>query len=101
MGGRGVLYLAYKHPSTFAAIAVLAPYAPVTAWGRRLASTPTLIMHGVKDTIAPLAESKELFEAIIKANGPAEMKVLSDRDHFIADLYEGNSIYDWLLRHAR
>lgn len=101
MGGRGVLYLAYKNPATFAAVASLAPYAPITGWGRGLASTPVLIVHGDKDAAAPIHDSEELLEAITKARGSVELKVLPARDHYIADLYSGTAIYDWLLKHQR
>jgi predicted peptidase len=101
MGGRGVLYLAYKYPGKFAAIEALAPYSPITAWGTQLASTPIRIIHGAKDTIAPLADSQELVKAIQQANGSVDLQVLPERDHFITDLYNGTEVYKWLLAHKR
>jgi predicted peptidase len=101
MGGRGVLYLAYKHPATFAAVASLAPYAPITAWGEGLASTPLLLLHGDKDAAAPIEDSKELVASITKAGGTVEFRPLPGRDHYIADLYGKGDIYDWLLNHQR
>jgi len=101
MGGRGVLYLAYKHPTTFAAVAALAPYAPITAWGKGLVSTPVLVIHGDRDAAAPIGDSKELVEAITKARGTVEFRFLPGRDHYIADLYGGGDIYEWLLKHHR
>jgi predicted peptidase len=76
MGGRGVLYLAYKHPATFAAVASLAPYAPIE-------------------------DTKELADTITKAGGTVEFRPLPGRDHYIADLYSKGDIYDWLLKHQR
>jgi predicted peptidase len=99
MGGRGVLYLAYKYPRKFAAVGALAPYS--TAWGKGLSATPVLIIHGQNDVTAPVEGSRDLAKAILEANGDVEFRVLPERGHDIANLYDGNEVYDWLLKHRR
>jgi predicted peptidase len=101
MGGRGALYLAYKYPSRFAGVAALAPISPITAWARGFGATPVLIVHGDKDTSAPIGDSKQMVDAARQAKCTIDFTVLPGRDHFIADFYEGCEIYDWLLKHHR
>jgi len=64
MGGRGALYFAYRLPSRFAAALALGTYSPVTAWGGKLAQIPLWLFHGTADAQAPIAETKELIQAI-------------------------------------
>jgi predicted peptidase len=99
MGGRAALYLAYEYPSRFAGVAALAPLSPITAWATGFGTTPVLIVHGDKDTSAPIGESKELVDAARQAKRTIDFTVLPGKDHFIADFYEGCEIYDWLLKH--
>ena len=101
MGGRGVLYLAYNYPDRFAAVAALAPFAPVTAWAEKLASTPTMIIHGERDPMAPIGDSEELAGAIRNFGGTVVFSRLAGRDHAIADVYETNEVYEWLLQFRR
>jgi len=60
-----------------------------------------LIVHGDKDTSAPIGDSKELADAARQAKRTIDFTVLPGRDHSIADFYEGCEIYDWLLKHHR
>jgi len=101
MGGRGALYLAYKYPSRFAGVAALAPISPIAAWGTGFGTTAVLIVHGDKDISASIGDSQELVDAARHANRSIDFTVLSGRDHFIADFYEGTEIYDWLLKHRQ
>jgi predicted peptidase len=99
LGGRGVLYLANKYPGRFAAVVALAPYLPSTAWAKNLTTTPVLIMHGDKDSIAPINDSRELVDAMRQSKAEVEFTILPGRDHFITDIYERNDVYTWLLNH--
>jgi dipeptidyl aminopeptidase/acylaminoacyl peptidase len=82
-------------------VAALAPLSPITAWAKGFDATPIMIVHGDKDTSAPVNDGKELVDAPRQAKGNIEFIVLPGRDHPITDLYEGNDIYDWLLKHRR
>jgi predicted peptidase len=101
MGGRGALYFAYRLPSRFAAVLALSPLSPITAWADKLAHIPLWLFHGSADTLAPVADTKELVQAIETGGGRARFDILRRRDHFILDVYERRDVYDWLLQHKR
>ena len=92
MGGRGALYFAYRLPSRFAAVLALGPYSPITAWGDKLAQIPLWLFHGTADALAPIAETKELVQAIEAAGGHPRFNSLRGRDHFILDVYDRRDI---------
>jgi predicted peptidase len=96
MGGRGALYLAYKYPERFAAVVAISPLSPITAWAKQLSSVPVWIIHGAKDTAAPIKDSEELVQSIERSGGHPKFTRLADRDHFILDLYEKNEVFDWM-----
>jgi predicted peptidase len=100
MGGRGVLYAAYKMPERFAAIVSLAPSSPITAWAGNIAKIPLWLFHGSKDQFTPLKEVEELVRAIAAAGGSPEFTAL-ERDHYILDVYDRPELYEWLARQRR
>jgi len=101
MGGRGALYIAYKYPDRFAAIASMSAYSPVNEWASRLAKIPIWYVHGVNDNIAPITDGDALVQALKAAGGQVKYLRLDGKDHFILDLYERNDWSDWLLMHSR
>jgi predicted peptidase len=101
MGGRGVLYLAYRLPQRFAAVIALSPLSPITAWKENLATVPLWILHGKADTLAPVADTQELVRGIEAAGGHPRLDILPARDHFILDIYDRPEIYEWLIKHRR
>jgi predicted peptidase len=101
MGGRGALYLAYRLPSRFAAVLSLSPISPITAWSRQLAQIPLWLFHGTADTLAPVAETKQLVQAVEVAGGHPRFNSLEGRDHFILDVYDQPDTYEWLLQQKR
>jgi predicted peptidase len=98
MGGRGALYFASRLPSRFAAVLSLSPISPITDWARQLARIPLWLFHGTADASAPIAETKEVVQAIEAAGGHPRFNSLEGRDHFILDVYDRPDVYDWLLR---
>ena len=101
MGGRGALYFAYRFPARFAAVLALSPVSPITAWADKLAQVPLWLLHGSADSVAPIADPRELVQAVEKAGGHPRFDTLPDRDHFILDVYERREIYEWLLEQKR
>lgn len=101
MGGRGALYFAYRLPSRFAAILALSPLSPITTWADKLVQVPLWLFHGSEDSLAPIADTKELVRAIERARGHPRFDTLSGRDHFILDVYDRPDIYQWLLQQKR
>jgi predicted peptidase len=101
MGGRGVWYLAYKHPERFAAIAPMSGGPNIIAWGSKLKNVPVWVFHGAKDDLVPLSQSEDLVNAIKAVGGEVKFTVLPDRDHYILDTYENKQLYEWFLQHRK
>jgi len=101
MGGRGALYLAFKQPARFAAVAALGPVFPITAWAKELRNLPLWLIHGENDKAAPIADSEELIRAIEQTGGQPKFTRLPDRDHFILDTFDRDEVFDWLREHSR
>ena len=51
--------------------------------------------------LAPIAETKELVQAIKAAGGHPRFDSLPARDHSILDVYDRRDIYEWLLQQKR
>jgi predicted peptidase len=101
MGGRGALYVAYKSPERFAAVVAMSPLSPIAAWAKRPRDVPLWIIHGEKDTAAPIKDSKELVQAVEQGGGHPRFTSLTDRDHSILDLYDKDDVFDWMAEHNR
>lgn len=101
MGGRGVWYLAYKHPERFAAIAPMSGGPNITAWASKLKNVPVWVFHGAKDDLVPLSQSEEMVNAIKAVGGDVKFTALPDRDHYILDMYENKQLYEWFLQHRK
>jgi predicted peptidase len=101
MGGRGALYFAFKFSTRFAAVVAMSPLSPITAWAKHLCNVPVWIIHGAKDSDAPIKDSEELIRAIEQSRGRPKFTLLPDRDHFVLDLYDKNDVFDWMSEHHR
>ncbi|MDQ3282699.1 MAG: alpha/beta fold hydrolase [Acidobacteriota bacterium] len=101
MGGRGALYVAYKHPERFAAVVAMSAVSPIPFWSTRLREVPIWYFHGAKDVQAPVADAEELIQAIQKSGGDVTYTRMDDRDHFILDTFDRDDVYEWLLQHRR
>lgn len=69
-----------------------------------LSKVPIKLIHGDKDFIVPLSESKKMLTAIqncdIKA--PIELQVVKDGNHgSVEDLYRHMDVYNWLLQYIK
>ena len=47
-------------------------------------SVPVLLVHGERDSIVPLTQSKEMYRALVKAKKRAELIVLDEGDHYLS-----------------
>lgn len=99
MGGRGALYVAYKHPERFAAVLAMSAVSPISHWATKLRDVPLWYIHGANDVQAPIADADALIEAIRGAGGNVKYTRLAGRDHFILDMYERADLFAWLLEH--
>lgn len=59
------------------------------------------MFHDAADTLAPLADMKELVQHTEAAGGHPSFTVLEGRDHFILDVYDRAEVYEWLAGHSR
>ncbi len=100
LGGEAAWRLAMLEPGRFAAVA------PVSAMSRKssikdmrelaLAGTPFLVVHGKSDPVIPLSMGRAPAEALAKAGGVVELRILdSDHDAWTAT-YSDPAFYDWL-----
>lgn len=101
MGGRGVLYMAFKMPERFAAVVAMSPVSPISEWAKRLHNVPLWIIHGATDAAAPIRETEELVHALENSGADVRFTRLEDRDHFLLDQYDGPAVFDWCARHRR
>jgi predicted peptidase len=101
MGGRGALYVAYKHPERFGAVIAASAVSPVTHWATKLRNVPLWYVHGAKDVQAPVADGDALVKAIRDAGGDVKYSRLDERDHFLLDFYDDDEFVQWLLAHRK
>lgn len=101
MGGRGALYIAFKHPERFAAVVAMSALSPITDWAPQLSKIPIWYLHGVDDQLAPIADGDELVAALHAASGNVKYTRMDHRDHSILDIYNKSEWYEWLLEHQR
>lgn len=69
-----------------------------------LSEVPLKIIHGDKDFIVPLSESKKIVNAIkkCKSDAPVEFEIVKGGNHgSVEDIYRHKEIYDWLLKHQK
>ena len=69
-----------------------------------LSTVPIKLIHGDKDYIVPLSESKKMLTAIqkCKSDAPIELEVIKGGNHgSVEDLYRHMDIYNWLLKHSK
>ena len=57
--------------------------------------------HGDGDELAPITEVAAMHEALEAIGGESELVALPGRDHFIADVFDRDELYAWLLQHRR
>jgi predicted esterase len=101
MGAYGTWALAAAAPDRFAAIV------PVAVGGNtndvpKLLKLAVWAFHGAKDQVVPLADSKQMVDAIQAAGGNARLTIYPDRGHDTCNVtFSNNEVDDWLLRQRR
>jgi predicted peptidase len=100
MGGFGTFSLATAYPERFAAIAPICGGGdPKTA--HRIAHLPIWVFHGAKDTVVSIEKSRDMVEALKKADSTVKFTVYPDADHNSwTETYNNPEIYEWLLAHS-
>lgn len=105
MGGEGVLEIVASNPTRFEAVIAVAPRN--TDYLRNLGysnfeSTKVMIIHGENDPIVPVSESRAIAGAIYEHGGPIDLRILSGKDHYIADdVFELTAFHTLVHRQLR
>lgn len=103
LGSYGTMKYVGKYPDRIAA-AVSICGGGDTNDACALAKVPVKLIHGDKDFIVPLKESKKIMTAIqgCNKNAPIELQVVKGGNHgSVEDLYRHMELYNWLLEHSR
>jgi predicted peptidase len=104
LGGKAAYRFAVQHPDTFAALAALSAYADPETLPKlgRIKDLPVWAIHGIDDTIVPLALDQKTVHALNAAGGNVTFTVLGGHDHDTwSDTYSDPSFYNWLLQYRR
>lgn len=101
MGGNGTLHWAYEYPENFAALLPLCGHYK-TKWASSIAHIPIWMFHGDLDQISPLAESQDMFDALVKEGGDPKFTLYEGFEHNIWDTtYADPAFYDWMFAQTR
>ncbi len=122
MGGNGTWYIAYRHPSKFAAIVPIcgwvAPFSPwfakfetvvprdsssaFQALARRLSHVPIWIFHGEEDNAVPVEQSRQAAEALRTVSTVIQYTELPGIGHNSWDAAYGSAKFAaWLFAQRR
>lgn len=122
MGGNGTWYIAYRNPTTFAAVAPVCGWVtPFSPWfrnaetvvpadssapfgvlARRLARMPVWIFHGEEDNTVPVDQSRQASAALTQAGAAVQYTELPGTGHNSWDAAYGSAKFAaWLLKQKR
>lgn len=122
MGGNGAWYLAYRHPSKFAALVPICgwvvPFAPrhhgfemvvpgdsalaFEALAHQLAQLPTWIFHGEEDRTVPVEQSRQAAAALKAVGADVQYTELPGTGHTSWDAAYGSTKFTtWLFAQRR
>jgi predicted peptidase len=122
IGGNGTWYLAYRHPSRFAALMPICGWVvPSKEWGltaelvvpadsgeafaalaRRLRNIPTWIVHGEVDDVLPVEQSRLAAAALKSVGAPVQYLELVGTEHNSWDAtYASPAMMNWLFAQRR
>lgn len=103
LGGYGTFEFAAKYPDKIAAaVAICGGGNPKDAYN--LSTIPLWIIHGDKDFIVPLSESKKMVTAIQTCNPDADITftIVKGGNHGSVESYfREDKIYEWMLSHSK
>ena len=97
MGGFGILELALKVPSLFAAIVAICG-GTITNDLSGLENTPIWLFHGEKDDVIPVESSLLIYKYLKEKNKNIHFTTYTNITHDSWTItYENKEVYDWLL----
>jgi pimeloyl-ACP methyl ester carboxylesterase len=106
LGGSGTWYIATRYPHLFAAIAPMSGFtshlAAIDEHLDALAGMPVWAFHGKLDTVVPFEETERVVRRLERTNRELTFTADPDVGHWIHwNVYPGQELYDWFLRHSR
>lgn len=100
-GAYGAWRLAIQNPNRFAALVPISGGGPLP-YVKKLASVPTWVFHGERDTVIPVEESLRMVNALRQAGGNVKLTIYPDARHDAwTRTYDNEELYDWLLKQRR
>ena len=98
MGGYGAWQTAVAYPDKFAAVMPLCGGCDDSTQICKIRHIPIWTFHGMADDVIPITETERLVKRLRECNGQVQFTRLENEGHGIQYLYEGNALYDWLLK---
>ena len=100
MGGCGTWDYIQRWPELFAAaVPVMGPNDLKTA--PKIAHMPIWVHHGETDTVAPVANSRNMVAALKKLGSPVKYTEYAGTGHKLGGIFSDGKIYDWLFQQRR
>ena len=97
MGGRGTWDTALEYPDTFAAVLPLCGFSCYLR-AKRMKNVPAWAIHGDKDFVVPVEESKKMISALKWEGCPdARLTVIENEGHGVSWVYRHEQVWDWLF----
>lgn len=98
MGGYGAWQTAVAYPDKFAAVVPLCGGCDDSTQICRIKHIPVWTFHGTADDMVPISETERLVKRLEACKGLVKFTRLPKEGHGIQYLYEGDAIYNWLLK---
>ncbi len=101
MGGFGSWKLATECPTRFAAVAPICGKGDPTK-AKLIKDLPIWVFHGAKDPVVPLANSKDMVDALKQCGSDVKFTIYPEAQHDSwTATYANPELYDWFLQHQR
>lgn len=101
MGGFGSWKLATEYPTRFAAVAPVCGKGDPTK-AKLIKDLPIWVFHGAKDPVVPIANSKDMVDALKQCGSDVKFTIYPEAQHDSwTETYDNPELYDWFLQHKR
>jgi predicted peptidase len=98
MGGYGTWRLAATYPERIAAIVPICGGGDPQWMAAPLSRVPVWTFHGARDTVVPIASSREMVDAVCRHGGRVRFKAYPEAEHDSwTRTYDNEGVYRWLL----
>lgn len=104
LGGYGAFIAGIEHADKLAAIVPLCGGvndSDMTRLCNSLKNMPIWTFHGTADNVIPISETERVVKALEECKGNIKFTRLENEGHSIQYLYEGDEIYEWMMKWKR